>query len=261
MQLGVSTSLSNAAAAKAAGFDYIEESVQNLLHAHDQGDADWKGDVLAQGSPLPIPAANVMVPGVLKVTGDAADPAKLLAYMRTVLARAKKVGIQTIVFGSGVARMVPDGFDRERAYGQIVAFLKAVAPVAQENGVTIVIEPLNKTECNILNGILESAEVAKRVGHPNIKLLWDTYHFWMDGQEMRELTETIKTGLVHHIHLADKEGRVGPGRSGKNDYKPVFAVLKEGGYDGMISIESPAFDIAKEGKEVAAYVRSEWDKA
>lgn len=261
MKLGVCTSVSNAAAVKAAGFDYVEDSAQGLLHAHDQTDAEWKGEQLASGAALPVPAVNLMVPASHKITGPDADPAKLQAYMKTLLTRAKKVGIQTIVFGSGGARQVPEGFDRERAYAQIVAFLKAAAPVAAENGVTIVIEPLNKTECNILNGIVESCEVAKRVGHPNVKLLWDTYHFWMDGQEMRELTETIKTGLVHHVHLADKEGRVGPGRSGKNDYKPVFKVLKGGGYDGMVSIEAPPFDLANEGRAVAEYVRSEWAKA
>lgn len=259
MKLGLCASVDKAAAAKAAGFDYIEASVQGLLRAHDQQAGEWMGAAQAAGSELPIPAANLMVPASLKITGPDADPKALAQYMSVMLSRAQRVGIRTIVFGSGGARMVPDGFPKAKAYDQIVSFLSSAAPIAFDRDIVIVIEPLNKTECNILNGIVESADIARRVNHPGVKLLWDTYHYWMDQQDFSELTKTVD--LVHHVHLADLEGRVAPGLSGKSDYAPIFKLLRQHGYKGRISLECKEFDLQAQGPSILEYIRKQWDAA
>ncbi len=51
------------------------------------------------------------------------------------------MGIGIIVFGSGGARRIPEGFDRQRAHGQLVAFCRMVGPIAREHGVIIAVEP------------------------------------------------------------------------------------------------------------------------
>src|SRR5690242_1304573 len=128
-QFGVCTSVDNAAVVKAAGFDYVEENVQNLLQGLTP-DAEWTGAARAAASPLPVPAANVYLPGKLKITGPQVDMDALRSYVRTVFERAKKVGIRTIVFGSAGARNLPDGFDRNTAEQQILEFIRMFAPIA-----------------------------------------------------------------------------------------------------------------------------------
>jgi sugar phosphate isomerase/epimerase len=259
MKLGLCSSVSNAATIRSAGFDFVEENVQGLLHAHDQTADQWRGADLALSSPLPVPSANSMVPGHLKITGPSADPIALAKYMTVALSRARRVGIGTIVFGSGGARAVPDGFSHTTATDQIVTFLKSVAPLAEDNGVTLVVEHLNRKECNILNGIAECADVVRRVNHPAVRLLFDSYHFWMDGLDLRELADNID--LVRHVHLADHAGRVPPGVSGKNDYRPVFALLKKAGYGGRLAVESAPFDIVAQGPEITRFVRQAYADA
>src|SRR5207248_659966 len=107
-------------------------------------------------APLPIPAANSLVPASLKITGPTADLDALKKYMTTVLSRAQRLGIKTLVFGSGGARNVPDRFDREKAGKQIEDFVRASADIAAQHGVTLVAEPLNRGECNIINTVAEA---------------------------------------------------------------------------------------------------------
>ena len=53
-----------------------------------------------------------------------------------------------------------------------------------------------------------------------------------------------------------------PGESGKNDYRPVFALLKKAGYQGGISVEAAKFaNIQEIGAKVLAFVKSQWTEA
>ena len=256
MRFGICTPSSNAAAAKAAGWDYVEDNVQGLLQGLVPDD-QWSPPPTPA---LPILAANVLLPGHLKVTGPEADLGKLAAYMATVCRRAEVVGLRTLVFGSGVARMVPAGFDRSAADQQVIAFARLAAEAAAPHGVTIVVEPLNRGECNIVNSVAEAAAVAAAVDHPNCCALVDTWHLWMEHEPVANVTAAM--ARIRHVHVADLDGRVAPGLSGKADYRPVFAALRAGGYDDTISVESsPIPDFAVNAPKVLAFLRSQWDAA
>ncbi|MFT3785956.1 MAG: sugar phosphate isomerase/epimerase family protein [Tepidisphaeraceae bacterium] len=141
----------------------------------------------------------------------------------------------------------------------MLAFLRAAAPIAEQNKVTIVIEPLNKGECNIINSVAEGMTYVREINHPNIKQLVDTYHLWLEQEPLTNLRDAGRA--IKHVHLADKEGRVAPGLSGQSDYRPVFRILKELNYQGCISVEAGKFDIEKDGKSVLAYVKKAWNDA
>ena len=257
MQLGVCTSPEKAATVQAAGFNFVEASTQALL----QGllpDDQWTGLAQAKASPLPIPSANVLVPGSLKITGPDADLGRLRAYLATVMARAEQVGIRTLVFGSGGARNVPDGFPREQARDQIVAFARAAAELAAPHGVTVVIEPLNRKECNVINSVAEAMDYVRAADHPNLRCLVDSYHFWLEDEPLENLRQAMP--WIRHVHVADKEGRVAPGESGQSDYRPFFRVLRDADYDGLIAIEGNFPDVAGRGPAVREYVFKQWNE-
>ena len=256
MRFGICTPLENAAAVKAAGWEFVEESVQGLFQGLQ---ASWAGLIRTTTCPLSIPSANMLVPAVLKITGPEADLNRLKEYMTRVLERAAQTGTKMLVFGSGGARNVPDGFDRDKAKQQIIDFVKMFAPIAQKNGITVVAEPLNKGECNIINTVSEAMEYVKAVDHPNFKCLVDSYHLWLENEPVANVAENMS--WIKHVHLADKDGRVAPGLSGTADYRPLFKALKAGKYEGMISVEALNFDIEKEGKGVLEFVKKQWSEA
>jgi len=256
---GMCGSPASSSAFKAAGWAYVEGSIQALLQG-TMNDAAWTGRAEIAASVLPVPAANMLVPGNLKVTGPDADLSKLERYMTNVLRRAGQTGVKTLVFGSGVARAIPDGFDRGRAKEQILAYLRASVPLAAKAGVTIVAEPLNRVECNVMNSVAECMTYVKAIEHPNFQCLVDSYHFWLEDEPLENLRAAMP--WIKHVHLADKVGRVAPGLSGQSDYRSFFKVLKDANYQGLISYEgSPIPDFDVTAPKILDYVRREWDAA
>lgn len=259
VRFGICTSIGNSPAVKQAGWDFVEENVQGLFKGTEP-DEKYDGQQRVAGSALPVLAANCLVPGNLKITGPTADLGVLNAYMSNVLRRAGQAGCRTLVFGSGGARQVPDGWDKARATEQIVAFGKMIAPIAQEHGVTVVLEHLNRKECNIVNTLKEELAIVQCVGHANFMALLDTYHVWADDLPEKSVEPLLK--YIRHVHLADKEGRVVPGESGKSDYRNVFGMLKRAGYSGGISVEASNFkSIAEQGPKSLAFLKGQWQEA
>ncbi|HUU97865.1 MAG TPA: TIM barrel protein, partial [Phycisphaerae bacterium] len=120
------------------GFDYIEPAVATLLPDKPDQDFALAASTMA-GAKLKAEAFNCFIPGNLKITGPAANLDSLKQYVAVALPRAAKLGAAVVVFGSGAARRVPDGFPMDKAMDQIAAFLTAIAPIAAASKITIAI--------------------------------------------------------------------------------------------------------------------------
>lgn len=258
MQFGICTSIGNAAAIREQGWQFVEESAQSLLQGTVPDD-QWPGARLIAAAPLPVPSVNMLVPGAIKITGPDAQPDALHEYIGRVLRRAGANGVKICVFGSAGARAVPEGFDRGKARDQIVGFLKYAAPLAAAAGVTIVVEALNRKECNIINSLPEAMEYVRAVNHPACRCLFDSYHFWGEAEPLAHLQDAASH--IAHVHVADLHDRLAPGESGQADYRPALAILKAAGYDRLISVEAGRFDLPEAGSRVLKYLRDQWKNA
>ncbi|MDP9313617.1 MAG: sugar phosphate isomerase/epimerase [Chloroflexota bacterium] len=259
MLYGICTPVHNAGAARQTGWDFIEENAQKFL-VGDVPSTEWQGLEHVRHAALPVLAANSLIPASLKITGPEVDIAHLMRYMHQVCARAKQIGITTLVFGSGGARNVPEGFDHVTARQQIVDFLAQSAPIAAQHDVTLVVEHLNTSESNIITSLREALWYVQAVGHPNVQCLVDSYHFWLEDEPLENLRDALPA--IRHVHLADKDGCLPPGESGSADYRPLFRALKDGGYTGPISVEARGFeDIHAMGARVLDYIKQQWAEA
>jgi len=234
MKIGLCTSIEHATVLAEAAFDYVEENVQGFLVPEDSDGAFAARLEVARQAALPILAANCFLPGALKCTGAAVDTERLVRYAETAFRRAQQAGIRVIVFGSGGARQIPDGFDRALALDQFVSYARRIAPLAGQHGVTIVIEPLNKKECNFINSLADGAAIVEAVDHPHLRLLADIYHMSMDHEPPDEI---VKHGRwIQHLHVAEREGRLAPGTQGE-DFGPYLRALKKISYGSALSFE------------------------
>jgi sugar phosphate isomerase/epimerase len=235
LELGVCLAPEAAAALPSHPYAFLEGNVQSQL-VPEQDDGVWAGKLAAmRAGPRPTVAANCFIPGNLKVVGPQVEEARLERWALVACARAQQAGITTIVFGSGGARSVPEGWTVDRALAQATDFLRMVGPIAARHGVTVVVESLNRAECNFLNTLAEAAVVVRGARHPAIRLLVDVYHMMRDGEPpsaMREVGD-----LVHHAHIAEKEARTVPGVAG-DDLRPYLAALRATGFSGRIALEA-----------------------
>ena len=234
------------------GFDYVELPLAPVMKLSGGQFDELLGELRKYR--VPCECANVMFPGDIRLTGRDFSPEKVNAYLDSAAERAKKLGIEVVVFGSGGARRVPDGFPREAAFMQLAGMLKSASEKFE--GITVAIEHLNEGETNIINSLDEVHELMCGVNAPNVKMLVDLYHFAFENKELSEIKKYA--GDVAHVHIAEPAGREYPHTGNLSYYKEVFGVLKEMGYDGRISIEGRSEDFptdAKNAMELFAAVR------
>src|SRR5260221_9128083 len=90
VQVGYCTSVKNIAAAKAAGFDYVEVGTSEIAALADVDFEKVLEDVRQAG--LQTPAANLFLPATLKVTGPSIDVEQQLQYVRKAFGRLSRLG-------------------------------------------------------------------------------------------------------------------------------------------------------------------------
>lgn len=117
--------------------------------------------------------------------------------------------------------------------------LGEVADYAQKADVTLVLEYLNRFECYFLNCAEDCARLAREVNHPNLKMMYDSFHANIEEKDIAQAVRTCADQLVH-VHISEND-RSTPGE-GKVDWDTTFAALKEVKYDGWFVIE--AFGLA-----------------
>ncbi len=117
--------------------------------------------------------------------------------------------------------------------------LAKAADHAKQQGVTLVVEYLNRFECYFLNCAEDTARFCREVNHPNLKMMYDTFHANIEEKSPRAAIQACKDQMVH-VHISEND-RSTPGEGGVN-WDANFAALKEAKYDGWMMIE--AFGLA-----------------
>ena len=235
----------------AQGFDYVELPVKELALMTDEAFAAFQAERARIA--LPTPVGNLLVPPELHLTGPETNPKAQAAYVDKALSRAAAAGLEVVVFGSGGARKVPDGFPQKKAFAQLVAFGKKAGAIAKKYGVTIAVEPLRKQETNIINTAAEGLQLVKAIAHPNFQLMVDMYHMASEHEDPAIIIRAKKH--IRHFHIANPEGRRFPLDAKEYDYESFFKAVRAIGYRGGISVEASSDDPSKDAPRTIALLR------
>ena len=256
VQVGYCSTLKNIDAAKAAGFDYVELGTSEIAALSDEDYEKALAHIKQVG--LPVPVTNLFLPAALKVTGPQIDRDQQTAYVRRAFARLARLGTEIVVFGSGGARRVPDGFPKDEAFKQLVEFGKRIAPEARAHGLTVAIEPLRREETNIINSAAEGLELVRAIDDPNFQLMVDFYHLASEKEDPEIVVRAREQ--IRHLHMANPQGRVFPLEWTEYDYAPFFATLRKIGYARRISVEASAKDFPSEAPKAIALLRRAFER-
>ena len=160
---------------------------------------------------------------------------------------ANRVGAKKLITQVG-----PDtGAPRQAQHDAIVDTLKLAAPILEDSGVTIMIEPLN-TYVNhpgyYLWSGMEGLDIIREVDHPLVKLIFDIYHQQvMEGNIIPNITKNLD--LIAHLHSAGHPGRHEL-QFGENDYRVIFDAVDKADYKGACGLEyGPLMDPEESLKE------------
>jgi D-psicose/D-tagatose/L-ribulose 3-epimerase len=115
---------------------------------------------------------------------------------------------------------------------------QALGDTLASYGVTFAIEPLNRFETFFLNTAADAAALAGEIDHPQVGILFDTFHANIEEKDIGAGFRRIGKHL-RHVHTCENDRGI-PG-SGHVEWPGVFQALRDIGYDGWLTIESFGF--------------------
>ena len=234
------------------GYDYIELPLTKVMEISEQDFFILKDEISSWS--IKPEVCNVFFPSSVRLTGTDVDVDAVMYYVENAIARASQMGVDTIVFGSAGAKNVPVGFQKVMAWEQLVKMLKEWHYIARKHNIIIAIEPLNRTESNIINTTREGLEMVKQVGCDNVRLLIDYYHFGVGMEDLNIIYEAAP--YLAHVHIARLLGRAFPSDMSEDDYEMSFEKLYDIRYAGRVSVEAVTKDLETDAKRSFDFLKS-----
>ncbi len=167
-------------------------------------------------------------------------------YLCDLIKFCGDIGGRVMVAGSPKQRdVLPDQTYEATWERTRQAYLECL-PTAEENGVTICLEPLDRAQTNFINTPDEAARMVREIDHPHFRLIIDVRATLCQGLDVAAAIHEHRD-ITAYIHFNDASGN-GPG-FGDTDFVPILRALRETGYDGYGSVE--VFDYSHGAEHIA----------
>ena len=174
-----------------------------------------------------------------------------LEFLTGVLRAMDKIGSKSLV--GAMYSFWPCDFkytDKEAAWDTSIAEMKKLAAVAEDLGIDLCQEVLNRFETYIMTNAAEGVEYCKRVDSPRCKVLLDTFH--MNIEEDNIPAAIRLTGdYLGHLHVGEANRKL-PGQ-GSLDWKAIAAAVHDVHYDGNVVMEPFLLKGGSVGKDIKVW--------
>jgi sugar phosphate isomerase/epimerase len=184
---------------------------------------------------------TICVPQVPCIVPDAffakpQDPAQRLKELCAAIRRFAAFKPVAVMIVPGAP-----GDDLVKSRRTVIEGLKVAADTAGEVGVTIGLEGIRKDAGSLFNTLPELVEVIEEVATNNIRIIYDTWHFWDTPGVYDDIRKHAKRiiGLQVNDRRAKPRSwadRVLPG-DGVMDLPTIFGTLDAAGYTGWYDME------------------------
>ncbi len=221
---------------KNLGFDVLEISCAALTrhYATDEKIRDLKkcaddnGIVLTAGYG-PTKDQNI----------SSADPAvvkRAMDFFAMILPKLQMMDIH--ILGGGLYSYWPLDptlpMDKEKDLERAVQNMKQFAKIAEDNGVVLGMEVLNRYEGYMMNTCAEGLDFIRRVDSPSCKVMLDTFHMNIEEDNMAAAIRLAGKDLCH-LHLGEQNRQV-PGK-GSMPWQEIGQALRDINYQGAAVME------------------------
>lgn len=243
MRIGTCASLEECKTLREIGYDYAEIRFSRIVRMSDEEFEQAQTSILQSG--LLAEVCNLFFPSdfrlyaydpLTQTTTEAFDEIKksVYSYTRLGFSRAKQLGTEVVVIGSGGVRRRPADLSPDLALRQLAEILIICADVAAEYGIAVTVEHLNEKETNVLVTLAEVLDLMDEIGHPNLYAMNDYYHSYMQNESFSTLDRA--GSRLKHIHIC-RPDRQFCTLADRETLLPYVQYLSHLGYHGRISFE------------------------
>ena len=147
------------------------------------------------------------------------------------------------------------GMTQEEMHKHVITALKRVKPIAEDNDLMLILEPMNirvDHQGHCLYGSAPAIKICQEVDSTHVKINWDLYHMHItEGDLCGHLREGMETKTIGYLQLADHPGRHEPG-TGELHYNRVLKEAFDLGYRDFVGLECNPTEELIAAKRVAA---------
>ena len=146
---------------------------------------------------------------------------------------------------------LPKGHDDKRPFrDQSLRSMRELVPIAEDRGVTLCVEVINRFEQFLINTCAEAVSYVNEVGSPACRILLDTFHLNIEedsiGGAIRQAGPLLK-----HIHLGETNRKPpGLGRMPWNEIKGALDAIE---FDGSMVMEPFVMPGGEVGRDIGVW--------
>lgn len=174
-----------------------------------------------------------------------------------------------VEMGAELFSGIPYGLWNTRPDGEDIAGIKKVrtanaieglteaAKHAEEVGVTMCLEIVNRFEQYTANTAKEGIAICEAIDNDYCKLLLDTFHMNIEEDYIPDaIREAQEKGYLGYIHIGESNRRIPTGEKKTNiDWEAIAETIKEIGFEGPLVMEPFVLDTSASAKSVSLWRR------
>jgi sugar phosphate isomerase/epimerase len=220
--------------AAAAGFDALEISPWIPSVINRAGVSELKASLKRNHIAFSGFTA-IYPPQMVLASRSPAARKRSILHTNHLIELAQQLGGRTLVWGSPRSRNIPSDVPLKRGHTWLVQLLKTSGSLADEKGVKIAIEPINRFESTIIHTTREALSLARQVDRDSVGIVYDVFHVSLEEDSFTAPILLARKRLAA-VHVSDCNRRI-PGK-GHIDFRPIFRALNSIGYDGYVTLEA-----------------------
>ncbi len=179
--------------------------------------------------------AGKVLHGLTLTDPDPAVRKQAISFISDMISFGAKFGAPAIIgsmqgsFGLGTGPRIEHGFQH------FCEALDTLGAKAKEEGVFLLVEPLNRYETTGFNYLFAFDNFQPFLKTRNVKVLADLFHMNIEEENLAQ--SILDFGkYIGHVHFADSNRR--PMGLGHTDMTPIADALRKIGYSGYVSAEA-----------------------
>lgn len=233
------------------GFDILEISCAGVSETSKekikelQSAADYYGITLTGGYG-PKASENI-------ASEDPAVRKNAIKFWADTFPVLEKLGIRSV--GGGLYSYWPVDYgkpiDKQAEWHRSIEGVKTLSLMAEDYGITLNMEVLNRFEGFLLNTAAEGVEFVKAVDRPNVKVMLDTFHMNIEEDSFIQAIRQVGR-LLGRLHIGEANRRL-PGQGGRIPWYEIGRELSAWGYEGDVVMEPFVLQGGQVGRDIKVW--------
>ena len=239
MKFGVNTMIWSGAIDESIPMEAIKNAQVDVIEVPVFSSSDVPVDFLKKPLDelnLECTFCSVNPPGKNPISNDKVVRAETVEHWKEIIRTATEVGADLIAGPTySPVGFLPGRRRTEEEWKWGIDFHQQLAPLLEETGIQLAIEPLNRFETYFLNTVDDAVRFVDQIGCSNIGILVDTFHSNIEEKDVPGAYRACGSRLKH-VHTCENDRGI-PG-TGHTNWKGVLQTLKDMGYNERLTIES-----------------------